>query len=371
MPSDRETAEPGLVIDDLHVELGKKAILQGISLQHMAGSYACLLGESGSGKSTLLAVIAGLLRPGRGTIQLLGEPVAGPRQSLPAEKRRVGMVFQDAALWPHMTILENVLFPLRARRLPTESKPAVALLERMGIAAHLYKRRPHELSGGQKQRVAIARAIIAKPRIVLMDEPLSALDHSIREDLRTFLHSLFREEGITALHVTHDPEEAFFLGSRVGVLHAGRLVQWDTPERLYQQPQTVEVAGLSGSMRAVRVEILERCGSSRRLHWAGREFVVPSSDTVPDHGTASLILRPEDFDLDRSSQGEVTVSGCSAFAVVKHAHWAHGRYVLVCAAPDGQEFLASSAHNELGPRPWQLRPGHGWCLPHSSANKKE
>ncbi len=352
------------VVEELSVELGGRTILAGVSLCQEAGSYACLLGESGSGKSTLLAAIAGLLRPQRGHISICGQLIASKDRWLAPEKREIGMVFQGAALWPHLSNLDNVLFPLRARRLPHDRQRAQALLERMGIPPAAAKRRPYELSGGQQQRVAIARAIIAKPRIVLLDEPLSALDHGVRENLREFLHTMFRDEGITALHVTHDPDEAFYLGQRVGVLHNGRLEQWDSPEGLYQQPASLSVARLGGSVRALQVAVLEHCGDSALIQWEGQRFQVAAAHSLNGATRATLLLRPGDIELD-----EPGTEGSEA--VVRHAHWHDGRYLLALHSSDGQELLAYSRQSTLGPRHWKLRPQHGWCIPQTTATVEE
>lgn len=366
MPSEAVLpAEIGLEVEKLGIELGGRPVLREVSLRQERGSYACLLGESGSGKSTLLAAIAGLLRPQQGSIRLCGETVAAPGVWLAPERRQIGMVFQDAALWPHLSILDNVLYPLRARRLPVDRKRAQALLERMGIPVAAIKRRPHELSGGQQQRVAIARAIIANPRIVLLDEPLSALDHGVRENLREFLHGVFRDEGITALHVTHDPGEAFYLGQRVGVLHNGRLEQWDSPEGLYQQPASFAVAKLGGAVRAVQVPVLEQQAGHALLLWEGQRLTVPAARSLHGASRATLLLRPGDIEVDDidPSQG--------ARADVRHAHWHDGRYLLALQSSDGQELLAYSRHGDLGPRPWKLRPQHGWCIPQTATTQEE
>ncbi len=363
MPSEVPSAA-GLSVQKLSVELGGRPVLADVSLEQESGSYACLLGESGSGKSTLLAAIAGLLRPQRGRIAIAGDTVGDERIWLAPEKRGIGMVFQDAALWPHLSVLDNVLYPLRARGLARDRTRAQALLERMAIPLAAAKRRPHELSGGQQQRVAIARAIIAKPRIVLLDEPLSALDHGVRENLREFLHGLFRDEGITALHVTHDPSEAFYLGAKVGVLNAGRLEQWDSPEALYQRPNSLIVARLGGSVRALQVPVLEHQREQALLHWEGQRLQVPAARTLNGATRATLLLRPGDIEIEPSD-------GAGATATVHHAHWHDGRYLLALQTSDGQEFLAYSRDGALGPRRWKIRQQHGWCIPQSTPATKE
>ena len=364
----KDAARPeqdGLAIANLEVDLNGCSILSGVQLTQAVGSYACLLGESGSGKSTLLATIAGLLHPHQGSIHIHGQSMGQGKRWLAPEKRQIGMVFQDAALWPHLSVLDNVLFPLRARGLPKDRQRALNLLERMGIPTATARRRPHELSGGQQQRVAIARAIIAKPRIVLLDEPLSALDHGVRENLREFLHHLFREEGITALHVTHDPDEAFYLGRHIGVLNNGCLEQWDSPETLYRRPASLTVARLGGTVRALQVPVLEHQDDAALLFWEGTRLRVPAARNLNGASLASLLLRPSDIELDPAAEEE----GMTATA--RHAHWHDGQYLLTLQSRDGQEFLAHSRHGALGPRHWKLRSQHGWCIPHPSATSQE
>jgi iron(III) transport system ATP-binding protein len=203
----------------------------GVDLEVAEGEILVLLGASGSGKSTLLNLVAGLLLPDAGEVYLGGRPAT----RLPPEARGVAYVFQDLGLWPHLTALEHLLLVMPK----PDRNAALALLERVGLLEHAHKR-PRELSGGQRQRVALARALARQPRLVLMDEPFSALDPVLREGLRLEVRSLLRERGITALHVTHDPEEAMLLGDRVGVMSGGRLLQVDRPEEVYERPNSLE-----------------------------------------------------------------------------------------------------------------------------------
>ena len=234
--------------------------LDGIDLDVVRGQFLVLLGPSGSGKSTLIRSLAGIETLDSGTIEINDRLVSGPRINLAPEQRDLGMVFQDYALWPHMTVGQNVAFPLRQRRIPSRQiEPRVReMLARVGLA-DLTGRYPNELSGGQQQRVALARALVSRPPLVLFDEPLSNLDADLRERLRIEIASLTREQGATAIYITHDQREAFALADRVGVLNFGQLVQWGRPEDIYHDPASSFVArftGVAGTLPAHVVHLL-------------------------------------------------------------------------------------------------------------------
>ncbi len=231
---------------------GEVRALSDVSLSLAPGRFLALLGPSGSGKSTLIRCLAGIERPSEGSISIGGAVVADRRTHTPPERRDLAMVFQDFALWPHMSVLENVRFALRRRRLSRahSHSRAQSMLDRVGLA-HKRERYPHELSGGEQQRVALARALVGEPRLLLFDEPLSSLDASLRERLRIEIGTLVRECGASAVYITHDQSEAFALGDEVGVLEAGRLVQIGAPETIYRRPAASFVArftGLAGSL---------------------------------------------------------------------------------------------------------------------------
>ena len=233
---------------DVKKNLGGSPVLRGVSFEVASGECVALLGESGCGKTTLLNLAAGFLRPDAGVV-LCGGGVLDNSAGVftPPSRRGFAMVFQDFSLWPHMTVGENVAYGLRVRgigRTEREEKAREAL-RRVGLAGAA-DRRPGELSGGQQQRVAIARALAAGPRAVLLDEPFSALDARLRAELRAELARLVRESGLTALHVTHDQEEALALAHRVAVMRAGRIEQMDTPEKLWREPASAYVASFVG-----------------------------------------------------------------------------------------------------------------------------
>src|SRR5918999_2412025 len=243
MVSVSDSASPCLEIAGIWHYYGDKAALKDIWLDAHSSEVLALLGPSGSGKSTLLAAVAGMIKPSGGEIRLRGQNLIG----LEPEARGLGMVFQDYALWPHMTVLQNVAFPLRARRLPATQVAIRAqnALTRVGLKG-FEARRPHQLSGGQQQRVALARAVVAETQLLLLDEPLSALDPATRASVRSELADVLRKLDVTSIIVTHDREEAFELADRIAVLIDGQVQQHSKPQEIYEQPANLTVARFMG-----------------------------------------------------------------------------------------------------------------------------
>jgi len=241
-----------LVLDGVGKSFDAVPVLADLSLTVEPGEVLALLGPSGSGKTTLLRLIAGFEQPDSGSLSLGGERI----DRLPAERRGFGMVFQHYALFPHLTVAGNVAFGLEGRRLPRGEvdRRVAAALARVELAG-LGDRRVSEISGGQQQRVALARALAPEPRLLLLDEPLSNLDPSLRERTRRDLARFLAELGITTVLVTHEQEEAFELGQRVALLHGGRLAQVGTPEALYDAPADRFVAGFVGRASFVPVRV--------------------------------------------------------------------------------------------------------------------
>lgn len=238
-------------LKDVHKHYGRGAAafhaLRGVSLAMDSGEFVALLGPSGSGKTTLLRAVAGLETIDGGSIQLADELVAAPGCHVPPERRNVGVVFQSHALWPHMTVFENVLFPLRESGLKASQAQGRVMQALAQVDLHaLAQRTPGELSGGQKQRVALARAMVANPRVILFDEPLASLDVALRRDMLRHIDQLRRPES-SMMYVTHNQEEALALADRVVLLFDGRIEQIDTPVRLCREPQTERVARFVGS----------------------------------------------------------------------------------------------------------------------------
>lgn len=227
---------------------GATRALSGVDFDVEPGEFLVLLGPSGSGKSTLIRSLAGVERLDAGELRLSGQLVSDGRRHLPPERRNLAMVFQDYALWPHLSVADNVGYALRRRKLSdAEHRSRVAAtLERVGLHRHAAKY-PSELSGGEQQRVALARAVVAEPGLLLFDEPLSNLDADLRERLRVEISTLTRACGATAVYITHDQAEAFALADRIGVLDRGQLVQLGRPEEIYRRPATPFVARFTGA----------------------------------------------------------------------------------------------------------------------------
>jgi putative spermidine/putrescine transport system ATP-binding protein len=230
-------------VRNLSLSYGTAKALDDVSLDFPDGQLFGLLGPSGSGKTTLLRAIAGFVQPDTGRVMIGGESV----ERVPVEKREIGMMFQSYALFPNMSVADNIGFGLRVRRLDSPE-----ITRRVGEALDLVQlgglgnRRPHQLSGGQRQRVALARAIVTRPRVLLLDEPLSALDKALRSEMQVELRRIQREVGITTIFVTHDQEEALTLSDQIGILRAGRLVQSGPPRALYHAPQDRFTAAFLG-----------------------------------------------------------------------------------------------------------------------------
>ena len=254
------TAEPLVRFVGVHKTYdGVNRVVDQLDLDVVRGEFLTLLGPSGSGKTTTLMMLAGFEAPTAGEILLEGRSIA----RLPPHRREIGMVFQHYALFPHMTVAENVGFPLSVRRLPaTEIAERVERALTMVQLAALAGRRPAQLSGGQQQRVAVARALVYEPKLVLMDEPLGALDKQLREQMQLEIRRLHRELGVTMVYVTHDQSEALTMSDRIAVFHQGRIQQIDAPEVIYERPANAFVARFIGENNRV-VGIVERVDGDR------------------------------------------------------------------------------------------------------------
>ncbi len=238
-----------VTVTGLNKAYGTMKALDDVSMVFPNGGFFGLLGPSGSGKTTLLRAIAGFVFPDSGSVAIGGQPV----ENVPVEKREIGMVFQNYALFPNMTVAENIGFGLRVRKVGSaEEKRRVAEVLELVQLGHLGARKPNQLSGGQRQRVALARAMVTQPRVLLLDEPLSALDKALRVDMQIELKRIQREVGITTIFVTHDQEEALTLSDKIGILKDGQMVQAGTPRNLYNNPGDVFTAAFLGEANILR-----------------------------------------------------------------------------------------------------------------------
>jgi putative spermidine/putrescine transport system ATP-binding protein len=280
----------GIVLRDVVKTYGDFRAADCISLDIQPGEFITLLGPSGSGKTTLLNLIAGFQKLDSGEMHVDGAPI----DHVPTHKRGFGMVFQSYALFPTMTVAQNVAFPLRMAGVDrtTAERRVAETLEIMRLSEHAQKT-PSQMSGGQQQRVAIARAIVRRPRIVLMDEPLSALDRRLRESIQIEIRELHRAIGSTILFVTHDQGEALTMSDRIAVMDAGRIVQIGTPVDIYRHPQNRFVASFVGESNLIEAEIVQRRGATMALrNRAGYVFEADAGHGI-EVGRATVLVRPE------------------------------------------------------------------------------
>ena len=318
-----------LHVEDVRKQFRETRVLEGVGLTVRAGEFVSLLGPSGCGKTTLLRIIAGLVPADRGRVTLDGVDIT----RVPAHKRNVGVVFQNYALFPHLTVAENVAFGLRARRAPAaEIAPAVARALALVRLSPLADRSIFALSGGQQQRIAVARALAVRPKLLLLDEPLSALDRKLRETMRMDLRHLLRDLHITAIFVTHDQDEALVMSDRIAVMSAGRIEQFDTPAAVYARPATpfvLDFVGMSTRLRGTvaganghELAIDTAAGRLRALGHAGR-------------GASVIVaVRPEHLCLGPPREGQNAVDlkvrdlVFLGSKLILHFHAAEGDHVV-------------------------------------------
>jgi iron(III) transport system ATP-binding protein len=289
-----------LVVESLQKRFGSSTAVDGVSLDLVAGEHLALIGPSGCGKSTILLLIAGLLRPDGGVVRLGERTVAGEGTWVEPDRRRVGMVFQDYALFPHLDVAANIAFGLDRLSRGEQTARVAEVLGLVGLE-ELAGRYPHELSSGQQQRVALARSLAPEPDVILLDEPFSNLDRALRDNLRVETKKVLRRAGATAVLVTHDHSEALGFGDRVAVMRAGRILQVGTPERVFEFPEDSFVAGFLGvadflpARRADERTVLSDLGPLGPL-------------PVPDTGELWVMVRPHELTFVPDPDGPATVT---------------------------------------------------------------
>jgi len=290
-----------LVLDGIGKRFGAATAVQDVTLALRDGEFVSLLGPSGCGKTTTLRMIAGFMEPTEGRITMNGALLSAPGRLVPPERRGMSMIFQSYAIWPNMTVGENVAFGLQVRKLPKDEirRRVAAILDVVKLGA-LIDRYPAELSGGQQQRVSLARAIVIEPEILLLDEPLSNLDANLREEMRFEIRRLHDEFRITTVYVTHDQSEAMVTSDRIVVMNAGRIEQVDDPVSLYTRPQTRFVAGFIG-----RTNFLDGIAEAGQVVFAGA--TVPAALLPqPVSGPVSFSVRPGSIGLHPTRGDDAT-----------------------------------------------------------------
>jgi len=325
--------EKALALNSISKSYNEKCVISALSLEMKTGEIGCLLGESGCGKTTVLRCIAGFETVQSGDIWINGSIVSSRNKSVPPENRGLGMVFQDYALFPHLSVTDNVAFGLS--KLPKERKDhrIMEMLDLVGLAADA-KKFPHELSGGQQQRVALARALAPNPALILMDEPFSNLDISLRERLCLDVRQILKKLGISGMLVTHNQHEAFAMADVIGVMRNGSLEQWDTAYNLYHRPKSQYVADFVGEGTLIKGRVTSVDEVQTELGQLKGRFSYPCKNGCP----ADVLIRPDDIIHDDDSQFKAKI-------LSKKFRGANILYTLQLKNDDKVLALVSSHHN--------------------------
>jgi iron(III) transport system ATP-binding protein len=326
-----------LVIDQLQVTYPgqtQPAVAQ-VSLSLTQGQLGVLIGPSGCGKTTLLRAIAGLEKVSGGEIRMQGRSLSSTQAQVPPEQRRMGMVFQDYALFPHLSVADNIAFGLFDQPPAKRRERVQAMLDLVGLNA-VADGHPHQLSGGQQQRVALARALAPEPELLLLDEPFSNLDIELRERLAHELRDILQQAGITALFVTHDQMEAFALGDRVGVMHQGRLWQWDSPYQVYHRPANRWVAGFIGHGVFASAQWQDTPEGSRTLQTP----LGPLSETMDVNTRSSTPLTEENCEVLLRADDVVHDDDAPVKAEILRKVFRGAEFLYTLRLANGQELLA-------------------------------
>ncbi|UNB54441.1 ABC transporter ATP-binding protein [Mycolicibacterium sp. YH-1] len=343
MPTDAPHATGSAVtLEAVTKSYGSTTVLHGVDLSFAPGELICLLGPSGCGKTTALRCIAGLEQVSGGRVLIGSDDVT----EVPVNRRDIGMVFQQYSLFPHLTVAKNVEFGLSMRKVERSERQAriLEMLEIVGLA-HLAARFPHELSGGQQQRVALARALVTRPRALLLDEPLSALDAKVRVRLREQIRAIQTELGITTVFVTHDQEEALAMSDRVAVMEAGRIAQLGSPEELYRRPATAFVADFVGLSNQIEGEY-----SSESVKIPGATLPVIATPAGVSNGSrVTAFVRPEHVRLEHVTADtgagdgiEATVVSCGFLGAVRRTIVQYGEHSTIASQHSSEtEYMPS------------------------------
>lgn len=324
-----------LTLQNIHIRYGDNAVVHDVSLTVEDGQIGCLLGPSGCGKTTLLRAIAGFEPVTQGTITLKDQVISAPGTHLPPERRNIGMVFQDYALFPHLSIADNITFGIRKQSGKDKAKRVTELLELVNLPGY-EKRYPHELSGGQQQRIALARALAPRPRLLLLDEPFGSQDVELREMLAREVRDILKREGMTAVLVTHDQHEAFAMADEIGVLQGGRLQQWDTGYNLYHKPVNQFVAGFIGQGALIPGTVMSHNTIATLIGAVQGTVPVSCQPECP----VDVLIRPDDLKLVADAPRKATVVS----RVFRGAE-----YLYVLGLADGSQILALAPSHQTYP----------------------
>ena len=344
-------------------------VLQGINLKIEQGEFVTLLGSSGCGKTTTLRIIAGLEQPDSGSVWLEGKDVT----DLEPNERDVNTVFQNYALFPHMNVADNIGYGLKIRKVPKADikKKVKEMLELVQLEGY-EKRKPAELSGGQKQRVAIARALANNPRVLLLDEPLGALDLQLRRAMQLELKRLQKKLGITFIYITHDQEEAINMSDRIVVMNQGRFEQIGTPDEIYNHPKTSYVATFVGNANILKGKVIKRSGSSVQVGIGNEVASICTDETVKAGDEITFAVRSENILLNENE----TDSTNYLLATVKEKNFAAGQLKVLLVLPDGTEITASrfgmNANIQAGQRiNWYFDPKNAVVVDRDTERRKD
>lgn len=327
---------PRLEIRDLTRAYDGRTVVDSVNLSVEPGQVTCLLGPSGCGKSTTLRMIAGVEDPDRGQILLDGEEVYGTLGSVPPEHRAIGLMFQDFALFPHLSVSDNVAFGLNGLGQGARRDRVMTLLEKVGMSSHA-QAFPHSLSGGEQQRVALARALAPEPRTLLMDEPFSGLDDRLRDEVRDATLEILREEETAVLLVTHDPGEAMRMADEIALMRDGRIIQAGAPYNIYNAPKDLQAAAFFSD-----INVISGVVEGALTHTPFGQFLTPG---VADGTRVDIVIRPQHLriDFDRGGQGPSPTPemGSAARGVVQRARFVGSQSLVEFRMEDGAMLKAS------------------------------
>jgi iron(III) transport system ATP-binding protein len=323
-----------LAVSGLHKAFGSHPVLTGLDLDVPAGTFTAILGPSGSGKTTLLRLLAGFELADAGTITIGDRIVDGPDSHVPPERRRIGYVPQEGALFPHLTVAGNVGFGLTARH--RRGSRTADLLESVGLSG-MGSRYPHQLSGGQQQRVALARALAIRPEVVLLDEPFASLDAHMRASVRADVQQICQAAGTTAVLVTHDQDEALSMADRIAVLRDGKIVQYTAPQDLYMRPADPALARFVGDANLLDGKLADGSSADTILGRLPLEYPASWPDSHPgssNGGHVTILIRPEQLELVPTGQASEPGPACLSGRVVACEYYGHDAVVRI--RPDGE-----------------------------------